>query len=99
MRYLYKKTAIYKNIRVLYGNIKPTLHLSKIPRARIDLTRIRLITAHATLTHATFNNKKTAKLGKKRASYNDRLISSSKNHNIEKNIRSRVFAGEVNKKD
>jgi hypothetical protein len=98
MRYSYKKTAIYKNVKVLYGSIKPTFHFFKIPRVRIYFTRIRLIAAHATLTHATLNNKKTARLKKKRASYSDRLASSSKSHNIEKNVRNRIFAGKANKK-
>jgi hypothetical protein len=82
---------------VLCGNVKPILYLFKIPRARIYPTRIRLIAAHVTLTHATFSNREMARFGKKRASYNDRLVSSSRSHSIEKNIKSRVFAGKANK--
>jgi hypothetical protein len=99
MRYSYKKTATYKNARVFCDNAKPILYFSKIPRAKIHFTRIRLVTAHATLAHTTLNNRRTARFKKKRASYSDRLASSSKSHNIEKNVRSRVFAGKVNKKD
>jgi hypothetical protein len=99
MRYLCKKIAIYNNIRVLYDSAKPIFYLFKIPRARIDFTRIRLITAHVTLAHATFSNKKTARLKKRRASCNDRLISSSRSYNIEKNMRNRVFANKINKED
>jgi hypothetical protein len=62
MRYLCEKTAIYNNIRVFYGSVKSIFYLSKIPRVRIYLTRIRLVIAHATLTHATFSSKKTARL-------------------------------------
>jgi hypothetical protein len=62
MRYSYKKTATYNNAKVLYGNTKPILYLSKTPRAKIYPARIRLVTAHATLTHATLNNKRTARL-------------------------------------
>jgi hypothetical protein len=98
MRYLYKKTATYKNIKMLYDSAKPTFHLSKISRARIDPTRIRLITAHATLAHTTLNNRETARLKKKRASYSDQLVSSSRSHSIEKNIKNRVFADKTNKK-
>jgi hypothetical protein len=98
MRYSCKKTATYKNVKMLCGSTKPTFHLSKTPRARIDLTRIRLIIAHATLAHATFSNRETARLGKKKANYSDRLVSSSRNYNVEKNVRSRVFAGKINKK-
>jgi hypothetical protein len=98
MRYSYKKTATYKNVRVFYGNIKPIFYLSKTPRARIYLTRIRLIAAHATLAHATLNNKETARLKKRKASYSDRLVSSSKSHSVEKNVKNRVFAGKANKK-
>jgi len=98
MRYLCEKTAIYKNIKVLCGNAKPIFYLSKILRVRIYFTRIRLVAAHATLAHATFNSKGTAKFRKRRASYNDRLVSNSRNHNIEKNVKSRVFAGKVNEK-
>jgi hypothetical protein len=97
MRYSCKKTVTYKNAKVLYDNIKPTFHLSKTPKVRIYPTRIRLVTAHATLTYATLNNKGTARLRKKRASYSDRLASSSRNHNIEENVRSRVFANKANK--
>jgi hypothetical protein len=99
MRYLYEKTATYNNVKMLYGNIKSILHLSKTPRVRINPTRIRLVAAHVTLIHATLSSRKTAKLRKRRANYSDRLISSSKNHNIEKSIRSKVFAGKINKKD
>jgi hypothetical protein len=98
MRYLCEKTVIYKNIKMLCGNAKPIFHFFKIPRARIYPTRIRLIAAHATLAHTTFSNKETARFRKRRASYSDRLASNSRNHNIEKNIRNRVFAGEANKK-
>ena len=84
---------------MLCGNAKLTLYFSKIPRVRIYPTRIRLITAHATLAHAIFSNKRTARLRKRRASYNDRLASNSRNHNIEKNVRSKVFASKANKKD
>jgi hypothetical protein len=97
MRYSYKKIAIYKNIRILCGSIKSTFHLFKIPRARIYLTRIRLIAAHATLTHATLSNKETARLKKRRASYNNRLASNSRSHNIKESVKSRVFAGKANK--
>jgi hypothetical protein len=97
MRYLYEKITTYKNARMLCGNAKPTFHLSKTPRAKIDPTKIRLIAAHATLTHATLNNKKTARLRKRKASYSDRLASSSRSHSIEKNVRNRVFAGKANK--
>ena len=99
MRYSCEKIAIYKNIKMLCGNIKPTLYLFKIPRAKIYITRIRLITAHATLTHATLSSKETARLRKRRASYSDRLVSSLKSHNIEKSVKSRVFASKANKKD
>jgi hypothetical protein len=98
MRYLCEKTATYKNVRVFCGNTKPTLHLSKTPKVKIDFTRIRLITAHATLAHATLSNRETARLKKRKTSYNDRLASNLKNHNIEENMRSRVFADKVNKK-
>jgi hypothetical protein len=99
MRYSYKKTTTYNNIKVFYGNIKPIFYLSKTSRARINLTRIRLIITHATLAHATFNSKKTARLKKKKASYNDRLISSLRNYNVEKSVKNRIFAGKTNKKD
>jgi hypothetical protein len=71
MRYSCKKTVTYKNVRVLCGNIKLTFHFSKIPRIRIYLTRIRLIAAHVTLVHAIFNNKGTARLRERKASYSD----------------------------
>jgi hypothetical protein len=71
MRYLCEKIITYKNIRMLCGSVKPILYLFKIPRVRIYPTRIRLIVAHVTLVHATFNSKGTARLRKKRASYND----------------------------
>ena len=61
--------------------------------------RICLIIAHVTLVYAIFNNKKTAKLKKRKASYSDRLVSSLRNYNVEKNVRNRVFAGKANKKD
>jgi hypothetical protein len=96
MRYLYKKTATYKNIKMLGGSAKPTFHLFKTPRVRIDPTRIRLIATHATLIHATFSNRGTARLKKKKANYSDRLASNSRSHNIEENIKNRVFAGEAN---
>jgi hypothetical protein len=97
MRCSCKKTIIYKNIRMLCGNAKPTFHLFKIPRVKIYPTRIRLIAAHATLAYATLNNKRTARLKKRKASYSDRLASNSKSHSIEKNVKSRVFAGKANK--
>jgi hypothetical protein len=99
MRYSCEKTVIYKNVKILCGSAKPTLHFFKIPRARIYLTRIRLIAAHVTLTHATLNSKGTARLRKRKASYSDRLVSSSRSYSIEKNIRNKIFAGEVNKED
>jgi hypothetical protein len=98
MRYSYKKTMTYNNIRMLCGNIKSILYLFKIPKVKKYLTRIRLIAAHVTLTHAIFNNKETARLEKRRASCGDRLTSSLKNHNIEESMRSRVFANKANKK-
>jgi hypothetical protein len=98
MRYSYKKTATYKNAKMLGGSTKPTLHLSKTPRAKIDSTRIRLIIAHATLAHATLNNRRTARLRKRKANYSDRLASNSRSHNIKKNVKSKVFADETNKK-
>jgi hypothetical protein len=84
---------------MLYDSVKPAFYLFKTPRARIGLTRIYLITAHVTLAHATLNNRRLARLKKRRTSYSDRLASSLKNHNIEKNMRSRVFAGKADKKD
>jgi hypothetical protein len=98
MRYSCKKTAIYKNIKVLCGSAKPIFYLFKTPRVRIYFTRIRLIAAHVTLAHATFNSRRTARLKKRKASYNDRLTSSSRSHNVEKNVRSRVFANKINEK-
>jgi hypothetical protein len=98
MRYLYKKIVIYKNVKVLYGNVKPTFHFSKIPRVRIYLTRIRLVAAHVTLTHTTFSNKRTARLRERKANYSNRLASSSRNHSIEKSIKNKIFAGETDKK-
>jgi hypothetical protein len=71
MRYLYKKIATYNNAKVFYGNVKPILNFFKIPRIKIGLTRIRLIIAHVTLAHATFNNRKTIRLGERKASYSD----------------------------
>ena len=99
MRYLYEKTAIYKNVRVLCGSVKSTFYLFKIPRVRIYFTRIRLVTAHVTLTYATFSNRRTARLRKKRASYNDRLALSSRSYSVEKSMKNRIFAGKINKKD
>jgi hypothetical protein len=98
MRYLYEKIATYNNIKVLCGNIKPIFYFSKIPRAKKYLTRIRLITAHVTLTHATLNNRKTAKFGKRKASCGDRLTSSLENYSVEKNVKSKVFVNKTNKK-
>jgi hypothetical protein len=99
MRYSCKKTVIYKNARMLCDNIKPILHLSKIPKAKIYPTRIRLVAAHVTLTHATLNNRRTVRLKKRKASYSDRLASSSRSHNIEKNVKSKVFASKADKKN
>jgi hypothetical protein len=99
MRYLCEKTATYNNVKMLYGNIKPIFYFSKIPRVRIGFTRIRLITAHVTLAYTTFNNRGTARLWERRTSCGDRLISSLRSYNIEKSVRSRVFANEINKKD
>jgi hypothetical protein len=99
MRYLCEKTAIYNNVRVFCGSAKPTFYLFKIQRVRIDFTRIRLVIAHVTLAHATFSSRETARFKKKRASCNDRLASSSRNHNVEKNVKNRVFASETNKKN
>jgi hypothetical protein len=99
MRYSYKKTAIYKNVRMLYDNTKPTLYLFKTPRVKIYSTRIRLIAAHVTLAHATLSNKETARFRKRKTNCNDRLASSSRSYNIEENMRSKVFAGKINKKD
>jgi hypothetical protein len=62
MRYLCKKTAIYNNVKVLCDNVKLILHLFKISKIRIYFTRIRLIITHVTLTHATLNNRETARL-------------------------------------
>jgi hypothetical protein len=98
MRYLCEKTAIYKNVRVLYGNIKLIFYFFKIPRVRINLTKIRLIVTHVTLAHATFSNRGTARFGKRKTSCSDRLASSSRNYSIEESVRSRVFAGEADKK-
>jgi hypothetical protein len=84
---------------MLYDSIKPAFYFFKIPRARIGLTRIRLVIAHVTLAHTTFNSRGTARLKKKRASYSDRLASSLRSHSIEKNVKNRVFAGKANKKD
>jgi hypothetical protein len=97
MRYSCKKTAIYKNVRVLYDSAKPTFHFSKTSRAKIHLTRIRLVAAHATLAHATLSNKRTVRLKKRRASYNDRLVSNSRSYSVEKSVRSRVFANKTDK--
>jgi hypothetical protein len=98
MRYLCKKTAIYKNVKMLCGNAKPILYLFKTPRARIYLTRIRLIAAYVTLAHTIFSSRGTVRLKKRRASYSDRLASSSRSHNVEKNMKSRVFADKINEK-
>jgi hypothetical protein len=96
--YLYEKTAIYNNAKMLCENIKPAFHLFKSPRAKINLTRICLITAHATLTHTIFSSRGTAGLKKRRASCGDRLTSNLKSYNIEKSVRSRVFVNKINKK-
>jgi hypothetical protein len=98
MRYSCEKITTYNNVKVFCESVKPALYLFKSPRVKINLTRIRLVIAHVTLTHAIFSNRETARLWKRRASYNDRLASSSKSHNIEKNVRNRIFAGKVNKK-
>jgi hypothetical protein len=84
MRYSCEKTATYNNVRIFCGSAKSTLYLSNIPRARKHLTRIRLVIAHATLTHATFNNKGTARFWKRRASCGDRLVSSLKSYSVKK---------------
>jgi hypothetical protein len=62
MRYLCEKITIYNNVRMLRGNIKSILYFFKIPRAKIYLTRIRLVVAHAILIYATLSNKRTARL-------------------------------------
>jgi hypothetical protein len=98
MRYLYEKTAIYKNIKIFCGNAKPILYFFKIPRVRIYSTRIRLVAAHVTLIHATLNNRGTARLEKRKASYSDRLTSSSRSHNVEKSMRNKIFANKINEK-
>jgi hypothetical protein len=84
MRYSCKKTATYNNAKIFYGNAKSTLHLSKTPRAKKYPTRIRLITTHVTLAHATLNSEKTARLRKRKASCGDRLTSSLKSHNVKR---------------
>jgi hypothetical protein len=99
MRYLYKKTATYNDVRVLCGSVKPTFYLFNIPRVRKYLTRIRLVVAHATLAYAIFSNRGTVRLGERRASYGDRLASSLGSYSVEKSVRSRVFASKINKKD
>jgi hypothetical protein len=99
MHYLYKKTATYNNAKVFCSNAKSILHLFKIPRARKYLTRIRLVAAHVTLTHATFNNERTARLKKRKASCGDRLALNLESHNIEKNVRNRVFANKTDKEN
>jgi hypothetical protein len=99
MRYLCEKTATYNNTKILCGNAKLILYFSKIPRVKKYFTRIRLITAHVTLTHAILSNEETVRLKKKRASYGDRLASSLESHNVEKNIKSRIFASEINKEN
>jgi len=99
MRYSYKKIVTYKNVKMFYGSAKLIFYFFKIPRVKIYFTRIRLIVAHVTLAHTTLSNKGTARLKKRKASYSDRLISNSRSHSIEKSVKSRVFAGEINKKD
>jgi hypothetical protein len=99
MRYSCEKTATYNNVKIFCGNAKSIFYLFNTPRVRKYLTRIRLVIAHATLTHATLSNKKTARFWKRRASCGDRLTSSLKNHSVEKNVRSRVFASKIDKKD
>jgi hypothetical protein len=98
MRYSYKKIAIYNNVKVLCDNAKSAFYLFKIPRVRIDFTRIYLIAAHVTLAYAIFSSKRTARLRKRKASYSDRLVSNLRSHNIEKNVRNRVFANKIDKK-
>jgi uncharacterized C2H2 Zn-finger protein len=98
MRYLCEKTVTYKNVRVLYGSAKSIFYLFKIPRVRIYPTRIRLIVAHVTLAHATLINRGTARLKKRKASYSDRLASSSRSYNIEESMRNKIFAGKINEK-
>jgi hypothetical protein len=95
MRCSCEKTATYNNASMLCGSAKPTLHLSKTPRARIHPTRIRLVAAHATLAHATLSSRGTARLWERRASCDDRLASSLRSHSVEESVRSRVFAGEA----
>jgi hypothetical protein len=99
MRYSCKKTATYNNIKIFCGNAKSTFHLFKTPRAKKYLTRIRLIITHVTLTHTTLSNRETARLRKRKASYGDRLASSLESYNVEKSVKSKVFAGKVNKKN
>jgi hypothetical protein len=98
MYYSCEKTTTYNNIRIFCESAKPAVFFFKSSRVRINLTRIRLITAHVTLAHATLNNRETARFWKKKANYSDRLASSSRNYNIEKNIKSRIFADKANKK-
>jgi hypothetical protein len=97
MRYLYEKTATYNNVNMFCGSVKPIFYFFKIPRAKIHFTRIRLIVAHVTLTHATLSNRGTARLWERRASCDDRLASSLRSHSIEKSVKSRVFVGKANK--
>jgi hypothetical protein len=80
---------------MLYGSAKPIFHLFNTPRARKHPTRIRLITAHVTLAHATLNSRGTARLREKKASCGDRLASNLGNHSIEENVKSRVFASKT----
>jgi hypothetical protein len=84
MRYLYEKTAIYNNIKMFCGSAKPTFYFFKTPRARKYSTRIRLVITHVTLAHAIFNNRETARLRKKKASYGDRLASNLRNHSVKR---------------
>jgi hypothetical protein len=95
MRYSCKKTAIYNDVKVFCGSVKPTFYFFNISRARKYLTRIYLIIAHATLAHATLSNRGTARLGKRRASCGDRLASSLGNYSVKKSMRSRVFANKI----
>jgi hypothetical protein len=62
MRYSCEKTTTYNNVKMFYGNVKSIFHFFKIPRVRKYLTRIRLIAAHVTLTHAILSNRETARL-------------------------------------
>jgi hypothetical protein len=84
MRYSCKKTATYNNVKMFYDNAKSTFYFSKTPRVRKYLTRIRLIITDATLIHATLSNRGTARLWKRKASYDDRLISNLRSHSIKR---------------